>query len=129
MPNIETHIEIAKPIVGGSTSLFAGLLLEYLGVTTPIFVAASFGAVIAVIMLGKFKPLEAYGATIPPAVVALLVSFTGGIAACYGFQLIQPLFGLTLAQAPATVFLAFILVYFMPLILDVIKNRIEGLKK
>lgn len=129
MPSLETHIEIAKPLVGGTTSLFAGFLMEYLGVTPPIFVAASFGAVIAVVMLGKFKSVEAYGLNIPPAIVALLVSFSGGIGACYGYQLIQPIVGLNLAQAPATVLLSFILVYFMPLILEVVKNRIEGLKK
>jgi drug/metabolite transporter (DMT)-like permease len=129
MPDLVTHTEIAKPIIGGGTSFFAGLLLEYLGVTTPIFVAASFGAVIAVVMLGKFKPIEAFGITLPPAIVALLVSFTGGIAACYCYNLIKPLVGLTLDQAPATAVLAFILVYFLPLILEVIKNRLEGLKK
>lgn len=129
MPNIDTHIEIAKPIVGGSTSLFAGLLLEYLGVTAPIFVAASFGAVIAVVMLGKFKPVEAFGFNVKPAIVALLVSFSGGVSACYGYQLIEPLLGIRFAQAPATVLLAFTIVYFAPLLLDVIKNRIEGLKR
>lgn len=129
MPSIETHMEIVKPLVGGGTSLFAGLLMEYLGVTPPIFVAASFGAVIAVLMLGQFKPLETSCGEIPPAIVALLVSFSGGVGACYGYQLIQPILGLTLAQAPATVFLSFILVYFLPQLLDVIKNRIEGFKK
>ena len=129
MPTLETHIEIAKPIVGGSTSLFAGLLLEYLGVTTPIFVAASFGAVVAVVMLGKFKPLDFYGLNLPPPAVALIVSLVGGIMACFAYKLIHPIFGFTLDQMPATAVLAFSLVYFMPLILGVIQNRIEGLKR
>ena len=129
MPTLETHIEIAKPIVGGSTSLFAGLLLEYLGVTTPIFVAASFGAVVAVVMLGKFKPLDFYGLNLPPPAVALIVSLVGGIMACFAYKLIHPVFGFNLDQMPATAVLAFSLVYFMPLILGVIQNRIEGLKR
>lgn len=129
MPNIATHIEIAKPIIGGSTSLFAGLLLEYLGVTTAIFVAASFGAVVAVVMLGRFKPLDMYGLSIPPPIVALIVSFTGGVSACYGYKLILPILGFNLDQMPATAVLAFILVYFMPQILAVMQNRIEGLKR
>lgn len=129
MPNLATHAEVVKPLAGGSTSFFAGLLLEYLGVTTPIFVAASFGAIVAVIMLGKFKPLEAFGYTVKPSLVALLVSITGGIAACYGFHLIEPFVGMELPQTPATMALAFTLVYFLPLLLDVARNRIEGFKK
>lgn len=104
-------------------------MLEYLGVTTPIFVAASFGAIVAVIMLGKFKPLEAFGYTVKPSLVALLVSITGGIAACYSFHLIEPFIGMDLPQTPATMALAFTLVYFLPLLLDVARNRIEGFKK
>jgi hypothetical protein len=129
MPSIETHIEIAKPLVGGSTSLFAGILLEYLAVTPPIFVAASFGAIMAVIMLKEFQPVIVQGIKVPPPIVALFVSLAGGIAACLGYQLLQPALGWELSQAPATAFLAFIIVYFSPLILDVIKSRIEGYKK
>jgi len=129
MPSVETHIEIAKPLIGGTTSLFAGLLLEYLNVTPPIYAAASFGAVVAVVMLGKFNPLETSWGTIPPSILALLVSFAGGIAACYGYKLLQPAFNLQLEQTPATAFLAFIIVYFSAQILGVIKSRIEGFKK
>jgi hypothetical protein len=125
MPNVETHIEIAKPIVGGSTSLFAGLLLEYIGVTTPIFVAASFGAIMAVIMLKEFSPVYIKGLQVPSVIVALFVSLCGGISACFGYKLINPLLGLNLEQAPATALLAFILVYFTPIILKVIQSRIE----
>jgi hypothetical protein len=128
MPNLETHIEVSKPIIGGGSSFIAGMLLEYLNVTTPIFAAASFGAIMAVMMLGKFKPLEAFGTIIPPTAVAILVSLTGGIAACYGFSLIEPLSGFKLDQAPATAFLAFILVYFFPKILEVINSKLDGLK-
>jgi len=129
MPNLETHLELAKPVAGAGTSLFAGLLLEYLGVTPPIYAAASFGAVVAVVMLGKFNPLETSWGTIPPGIVALLVSLSGGIAACYGYKLLQPALGLNLEQTPATAFLAFIIVYFSAQILGVIKSRIEGFKK
>lgn len=128
MPNLEAHIEISKPIVGGGSSLIAGMLFEYLNVTIPIFAAASFGAIVAVMMLGKFKPLETFGIIIPPTAVAILVSFTGGVAACYGFNLIEPLSGFKLDQAPATAFLAFILVYFFPKILEVLNSKLEGLK-
>jgi hypothetical protein len=129
MPNVATHLEIAKPVVGGSTSLFAGLLLEYLNVTTPIFVAASFGSIVAVVMLKEFQSANFYGLKVPAALVALLVSFIGGLSACYAYQLVFPALGIKLDQAPATALLAFVIVYFSSLILDVIKNRIEGLKK
>lgn len=128
MPNVETHIEIAeivKPIAGGSTSFVAGLLLEYLDVTTPVFVAASFGAIMAVIMLKEFNPVFVRGYQVPSVMVALFVSFCGGVSACFGYKLINPLLGLSLEQAPATALLAFILVYFTPLILKVIQSRIE----
>ena len=129
MPNIETHIELAKPLAGGTTSLFAGLLMEYLNVTAPIFVAASFGSIMAVIMLKEFQPAIVQGIKIPSGLVALFISLVGGVAACYGYRLIQPIFGLSLDQAPATALLAFIIVYFAPQLLDVIKARIDGLKK
>ncbi len=136
MPDIATHTEIAKPIIGGGTSIFTALLFEYLGVTPPIFVAASFGSIVAVLMLGKFKELETSWGIIPPWLVALLVSFTGGISACYGYRLMQPLFKLIqpvvniqLEQTPTTALLAFIIVYFSAEILSVIKSRIEGFKK
>lgn len=129
MPNLQTHIEIAKPVVGGSTSLFAGLLLEYLNVTTPIFVAASFGAIMAVVMLREFKPFFVQSIRIPPAFVALFVSLFGGISACYGYRLVEPLTGINLDQAPATALLAFLIVYFFPLFLEVMKVKIERLKK
>ncbi len=128
MPNLEAHIEISKPIVGGGSSLIAGMLFEYLNVTTPIFAAASFGAIVAVMMLGKFKPLEAFGMVIPPTAVAILVSLSGGIAACYGFNLIEPLSGFKLDQAPATACLAFLLVYFFPKILEIANSKLDGLK-
>jgi hypothetical protein len=135
MPDIATHAEIIKPAVGGGTSLFAGFLLEYIGVTTPIFVAASFGAIMAVIMLKDINAAQIQGIKLPAGLVAFFISIFGGVSACFGYKLIQPLTGLildqplVLDQAPATAFLAFILVYFTPLILDVVKSRIEGLKK
>lgn len=129
MPDVVTHIEIAKPVLGGSTSLFAGMLLEYLGVTTPIFVAASFGAIMAVIMIKDITSIMIHQVEVPAGVVALFISLCGGIAACYGYRIIEPVVGIKFDQAPATALLAFILVYFLPVILDVIKNRLEGLKK
>jgi hypothetical protein len=118
MPTPALHAEILKPALGGSSSFLAGLLLEYLSITPPIFVAASFGAVVAVVMLHEQSPLK-----------AILISLAGGFGACYGYSLIKPVFGLDLAQAPATALLAFVLVYFLPQILEVGKSRIEDLKK
>lgn len=121
--------EIVKPAVGGQISLFGGLLMEYLNVTTPIFVAACFGALVAVAMSGKYKEFDFQGWLIPPHLVALCVWFFGTIGACYGYRLIEPYTGMKLDQMPATAVLAFVLVYFAPIILDVIKSRIQAYKK
>lgn len=130
MPNLAIHNEILKPAAaGGFGSLFAGVLMEYIGVTPPIFIAAAFGAIVAVAMLTRTVNMIFFGYSIPAAFVSVLIAFTGCLAACYSFHLIQPLIGLELPQTPATMVLAFVLVYFLPIILDVGKNRIEGFKK
>jgi len=130
MPNLAAHAELIKPAAtGASGSFFAGLLLEYLQVTPPIFVAAAFGAIVAVAMLNRVVGWVLFGFTLTARLVSFLTALTGCLAACYSYHLIKPVFGLDLPQTPATMLLAFILVYFLPLLLDVGKNRIEGLKK
>lgn len=130
MPNIATHAELIKPAAtGASGSFFAGLLLEYLQVTPPIFVAAAFGAIVAVAMLSRVMSLTLFGFTLSARLVSFLTALTGCLAACHSYYLIKPMVGLDLPQTPATMLLAFVLVYFLPLLLDVGKNMIEGLKR